>query len=180
MEVNSAKSRACSRGELLTDVTTSPALIPALAAGLPGGVAKIARRGAAAVIFVTRAPIKCQSVSPIDRSLQGFHSVIHVMSTRRRGWGQLGLIGRSEITVLKRRKIVAIVDDDPSMLRAAADLLDANGFATEEFTSAENFSIVGRLLKSTIFSLTSILAACPELICGGNSRLPVPRFRSSS
>jgi hypothetical protein len=102
------------------------------------------------------------------------------MSTRRRGWGQLGLIGRSEITVLKRRKIVAIVDDDPSMLRAAADLLDANGFATEEFTSAENFSIVGRLLKSTIFSLTSILAACPELICGGNSRLPVPRFRSSS
>jgi FixJ family two-component response regulator len=39
----------------------------------------------------------------------------------------------------KRRKIVAVVDDDPSMLRATEDLLDAHGFATAGFASAEEF-----------------------------------------
>jgi FixJ family two-component response regulator len=39
----------------------------------------------------------------------------------------------------KRQKTVAIVDDDPSMLGAARDLLDAHGFATKTFTSAEEF-----------------------------------------
>ena len=39
----------------------------------------------------------------------------------------------------KRRKIVAIVDDDPSMLRATENLLDAHGVATEVFASAEEF-----------------------------------------
>ena len=39
----------------------------------------------------------------------------------------------------KRRKIVAIVDDDPSMLNAAESLLDAQGFATMVFASAEEF-----------------------------------------
>ena len=41
--------------------------------------------------------------------------------------------------MLKRRKIVAIVDDDPSMLRATENLLDASGFATKAFASAEEF-----------------------------------------
>ena len=41
--------------------------------------------------------------------------------------------------MLKRQKIIAVVDDDPSMLRATKDLLDAHGFATELFTSAEEF-----------------------------------------
>lgn len=39
----------------------------------------------------------------------------------------------------KRQLIVAVVDDDPSMLRATEDLLDALGFATKLFTSAEEF-----------------------------------------
>jgi len=39
----------------------------------------------------------------------------------------------------KRRKTVAVVDDDPSMLRAAENLLDAHGFATKSFSSAEEF-----------------------------------------
>ena len=39
----------------------------------------------------------------------------------------------------KRRKIVAVVDDDPSMLNAAESLLDAQGFATVVFASAEEF-----------------------------------------
>lgn len=39
----------------------------------------------------------------------------------------------------KRRKIVAVVDDDPSMLRATEGLLDAYGFATLAYASAEEF-----------------------------------------
>jgi FixJ family two-component response regulator len=39
----------------------------------------------------------------------------------------------------KQRWIVAIVDDDPSMLRATEALLDAHGFETTVFTSAEEF-----------------------------------------
>jgi FixJ family two-component response regulator len=34
---------------------------------------------------------------------------------------------------------VGVVDDDPSMLSAAESLLDAHGFATALFTSAEEF-----------------------------------------
>jgi FixJ family two-component response regulator len=39
----------------------------------------------------------------------------------------------------ERQTIVAIVEDDPNMLRATTDLLDAHGFATAAFTSAEEF-----------------------------------------
>ena len=39
----------------------------------------------------------------------------------------------------KRVTTVAVVDDDPSMLKAAADLLEARGFSTSLFTSAEEF-----------------------------------------
>jgi len=38
-----------------------------------------------------------------------------------------------------RTTIVAVVDDDLSMLRAADDLLGAHGFATLKFSSAEEF-----------------------------------------
>jgi len=38
-----------------------------------------------------------------------------------------------------RRSVVAVVDDDPAMLRAAQNLLDASGFGTELFASAEAF-----------------------------------------
>ena len=41
--------------------------------------------------------------------------------------------------MLKRRRIVGVVDDDPSMLRATENLLDARGFATKLFASAEEF-----------------------------------------
>ena len=34
---------------------------------------------------------------------------------------------------------MAVVDDDPSMLKAAETLLDAHGFATKTFASAEEF-----------------------------------------
>jgi FixJ family two-component response regulator len=43
----------------------------------------------------------------------------------------------------KRQSIIAIVDDDPSMLRATKELLDAQGFANRGFSSAEEFLIRG-------------------------------------
>ena len=39
----------------------------------------------------------------------------------------------------KRQTVIAVVDDDPSMLRAMESLLDAHGFATSLFASAEEF-----------------------------------------
>lgn len=38
-----------------------------------------------------------------------------------------------------RKKVVAVVDDDKSMLNAAESLLDAHGFTTIKFSSAEEF-----------------------------------------
>jgi len=38
-----------------------------------------------------------------------------------------------------QKKVVAVVDDDQSMLNAAENLLDAHGFTTMKFPSAEEF-----------------------------------------
>jgi FixJ family two-component response regulator len=38
-----------------------------------------------------------------------------------------------------QKKVVAVVDDDQSMLSAAESLLDAHGFTTIKFSSAEEF-----------------------------------------
>jgi FixJ family two-component response regulator len=38
-----------------------------------------------------------------------------------------------------QKKVVAVVDDDLSMLNAAESLLDAHGFTTIKFSSAEEF-----------------------------------------
>jgi FixJ family two-component response regulator len=43
----------------------------------------------------------------------------------------------------KLQKLVAVVDDDPGMLRAATNLLDAQGFRTAVFPSAEEFLASG-------------------------------------
>jgi FixJ family two-component response regulator len=43
----------------------------------------------------------------------------------------------------KRRLVVAVVDDDPSMLRAAEELLGTRGFMTALFASAEEFLASG-------------------------------------
>lgn len=41
--------------------------------------------------------------------------------------------------MLKPQKIIAVVDDDPSMLSAAGSLLDAHGFVVKAFASSEEF-----------------------------------------
>jgi FixJ family two-component response regulator len=45
----------------------------------------------------------------------------------------------SEISLLTRRKVIAIVDDDSSTLNAIGLLLDAHGFEARTFDSAEAF-----------------------------------------
>jgi FixJ family two-component response regulator len=59
------------------------------------------------------------------------------------GTTQLASLGQQELSMQKLRTIVAVVDDDPSMLRAAADLLDANGFIPSLFVSGEEFLASG-------------------------------------
>lgn len=44
-----------------------------------------------------------------------------------------------KVSMQRQRRVVAIVDDDPSMLRATKELLDAQGFLTAVFPSAEEF-----------------------------------------
>jgi len=48
-----------------------------------------------------------------------------------------------QASMVKNQKRIAIVDDDPSMLRATMDLLDAQGFVARGFPSAEEFLIRG-------------------------------------
>ena len=43
----------------------------------------------------------------------------------------------------RRKETIAIVDDDPSMLRATEELLGAQGFSTRTFSSAEEFLVRG-------------------------------------
>jgi len=72
-----------------------------------------------------------------------------------------GLSNKS-FSMQKRRTIVAVVDDDPSMLRAAADLLDANGFIPSLFASAEEFLTSGIAKKANCLLLDIHL----EGLCG--------------
>jgi len=51
---------------------------------------------------------------------------------------QLGRVGGLSI-MHTQKKVVAVVDDDQSMLNAAESLLDAHGFTTMKFPSAEEF-----------------------------------------
>ena len=53
----------------------------------------------------------------------------------------------------KRRTIVAVVDDDPSMLKAAADLLDASGCIPSLFASGEEFLASGLAKKANCLLL---------------------------
>lgn len=46
---------------------------------------------------------------------------------------------KTESFVVKGRVVIAVVDDDPSMLRAMETLLDAHGFGVLLFASGEEF-----------------------------------------
>jgi FixJ family two-component response regulator len=81
----------------------------------------------------------------------------------------------------KRVTTVAVVDDDPSMLKAAADLLDARGFSASLFTSAEEFLDSGEAAYVDCLVLDIHLGGLSgELSCGSNSLCHVPTCRSYS
>ena len=66
----------------------------------------------------------------------------------------------------KRQITVAVVDDDPNILGSVRELLDAKGFITEPFASAEGFLRVVSSLGSIVFYWTFGLLARLKLICG--------------
>jgi FixJ family two-component response regulator len=66
-------------------------------------------------------------------------SVISMLSTANCNGVRSRCGGRNRKFMLKRQKIVAVIDDDPSFLRATRDLLDAHGLAARVFASAEEF-----------------------------------------
>jgi FixJ family two-component response regulator len=82
--------------------------------------------------------------------------------------------------VPKRQKIVAIVEDDASMLRAAGALLDAHGFATLAFASAEEFLARGAAKQVDCLLLDIDLGGSRALNYGVNSKVSVQPFRSFS
>ena len=74
-----------------------------------------------------------------------------------------------------RRKLVTVVDDDPTMLKAIARLLAAKGFDVEAFASAEAFLAGGTATKATCLVLDIDLSGMSgiELRHRLGSRLPV-------
>jgi FixJ family two-component response regulator len=80
--------------------------------------------------------------------------------------------------MLKRRTVVAVVDDDPSMLRAAGDLLAARGYAAKVFASAEEFLDSGAAIQVDCLLLDINLGGMSGIelrsrLTATGSRLPV-------
>jgi len=80
--------------------------------------------------------------------------------------------------MLKSRTIVAVVDDDRSMLNAAESLLHAQGFATMVFASAEEFLDRGAVTQVDCLLLDIRLGGMSGIelrrrLKGSGSMLPV-------
>jgi FixJ family two-component response regulator len=56
---------------------------------------------------------------------------------------------------LQKPPLIACVDDDPAVLQAMEDLLDASGFHVDGFSSAEDFLTRGQL-KATSCLITDV------------------------
>ena len=80
----------------------------------------------------------------------------------------------------RRVTTVAVVGDDPSMLKAAADLLDARGFSPSLFASAEEFLDSGEAEHVDRLLLDIHLGGCRELSCGSSSLRHAQTFLSYS
>ena len=80
----------------------------------------------------------------------------------------------------KQRNIVAVVDDDPRMRRAAENLLDASGFATELFASAEDFLDRGAATRVDYLLLDIDLGGMSEIELRRQLTASGPSFPSFS
>src|SRR5436309_3620721 len=79
---------------------------------------------------------------------------------------------RDHLLASKQPKVVAIVDDDPSMLKGIERLLGAHGFVTEVFTSAEAFLEGAAASKATCLVL--------DIHLGGSSGIELRRQLAAS
>ena len=61
---------------------------------------------------------------------------------------------------------VAVVEDDPSMRRSILRLLNAHGFAVEDFLLPRRSSVAIRTVVWPASCSTSIFQACPASNCG--------------
>jgi FixJ family two-component response regulator len=78
----------------------------------------------------------------------------------------------------KRPKLIAVVDDDQSMLSAAENLLDARGYRTALYKSAEDFLTSGRANEIDCLLLDIHLGGLSGIelrrqLTASNARLPV-------
>src|SRR5258705_11202158 len=81
-------------------------------------------------------------------------------------------------SVVMDKKVVAIVEDDPSMLKGLQRLLTAHGFVTEAYTSAEKFLERGAESRASCLILDINLGGISGLelrrrLAAAGSRLPV-------
>ena len=77
----------------------------------------------------------------------------------------------------RRKMIVVVVDDDPSMLKAMETLLDAHGFGTLLFASAEEFLAQGTAAQAECLLLDINLGGISGIelfnqVKNSGSRLP--------
>ena len=92
-------------------------------------------------------------------------------------------IGAVNIVVMDK-KVVAIVEDDPGMLKGLQRLLTAHGFVTEAYTSAEGFLERGAASKANCLVLDINLGGISGIdlrrrLAAAGSRLPVIFMTSS-
>jgi FixJ family two-component response regulator len=66
----------------------------------------------------------------------------------------------------KQQVTVAVIDDDPSILGSVRELLNAKGFITEPFASAEGFLASGVIPRVDCLLLDIRLLARLALSCG--------------
>jgi FixJ family two-component response regulator len=83
-----------------------------------------------------------------------------------------------DLLMLAQRKLIAVVDDDPNMLKAVARLLKFHGFDVEVFTSAEAFLDSGVADKASCLVLDIYLGGISGFELGrqlmaSNCTLPI-------
>jgi FixJ family two-component response regulator len=76
---------------------------------------------------------------PIRAGLTRYHSCHKLRDCIENPHGDACDGSQVELTMLRHQRTVAIVDDDPSMLKATEALLNAHGFSTVAFNSGEEF-----------------------------------------
>jgi FixJ family two-component response regulator len=89
---------------------------------------------------------------------------LSALQPRRRS--AMALSARPGKIMTTRPRIIAVVDDDASMLTSIERLLGAYGFATKGFSSAEAFINLNAAAEADCLLVDIHLGGCPESNCG--------------